>query len=150
MNDDKQKQVDLAKKLSEFSEFINEPPQYEDKRMVRDYRHELARKWVSVFEAIQVAMAASAAECASLRAANNTWVDMFGPAPRALMTIEKPYGEILDDMDHQAKYQSATVDPKREQELRIQALGAALSRRDWHAAELAYEAIRDKFSAENK
>jgi len=61
------------------------------------------------------------------------------------MTIEKPYGEILDEMDHQSKYQPATVDPKREQELRIQALGAALSRRDWHAAERAYEAIRDKF-----
>lgn len=29
--------------------------------------------------------------------------------------------------------------------LRIQALGAALSRRDWHATERAYEAIRDEF-----
>jgi hypothetical protein len=57
----------------------------------------------------------------------------------------KPYGEVLDEMDHQAKYQSATVDPSREQELRIQALGAAISRRDWHATERAYEAIRDKF-----
>lgn len=60
---------------------------------------------------------------------------------------EKPYGEILDEMDHQAKYQSATVDPHRDQELRIQALGAAISRRDWHAAERAYEAIRDRFYA---
>jgi hypothetical protein len=57
----------------------------------------------------------------------------------------RPYGEVLDEMDHQAKYQPATVDPHREQELRIQALGAAISRRDWHAAERAYEAIRDKF-----
>lgn len=57
---------------------------------------------------------------------------------------DKPYGEILDEMDHQAKYQPATVD-RREQELRIQALGAAISRRDWHATERAYEAIRDKF-----
>ena len=30
-------------------------------------------------------------------------------------------------------------------ELRIQALGAAISRRDWHAVEQAYAAIRDKF-----
>jgi hypothetical protein len=51
----------------------------------------------------------------------------------------------MDEMDHQAKYQSATTDPRREQELRIQALGAALSRRDWHATEKAYEAIRDQF-----
>lgn len=57
----------------------------------------------------------------------------------------KPYGEVLDEMDHEAKYQSATAEPRREQELRIQALGAAISRRDWNATERAYEAIRDKF-----
>jgi len=33
----------------------------------------------------------------------------------------------------------------RKSELRIQALGAAISRRDWHATEQAYAAIRDKF-----
>ena len=41
--------------------------------------------------------------------------------------------------------QPATVDDKRQEELRIQAIGAAISRRGWHAAERAYEAIRDKF-----
>lgn len=61
--------------------------------------------------------------------------------------VTKPYGEVLDEMDHQAKYQSATVHPFREQELRIQGLGAAISRRDWHATERAYETIRDKFYA---
>lgn len=66
---------------------------------------------------------------------------------RPAQGVPKPFGEVLDEMDHQAKYQPATVDPKREQELRIQALGAALSRRDWPATERAYEAIRDKFSA---
>lgn len=35
--------------------------------------------------------------------------------------------------------------PRREEQLRIQALGAALSRRDWHAIEQAYNAIRDEF-----
>lgn len=59
----------------------------------------------------------------------------------------KPYGQVLDEMDHQAKYQPATIDTHRQQELRIQALGAAISRRDWHAAERAYEAIRDAFSS---
>ena len=33
----------------------------------------------------------------------------------------------------------------RKEQLRIQALGAAISRRDWHAAEQAYNAIRDEF-----
>jgi hypothetical protein len=42
---------------------------------------------------------------------------------------------------------STLDDARREQELRIQALGAALSRRDWHEAERAYGAIRDKFYA---
>jgi hypothetical protein len=63
---------------------------------------------------------------------------------------EKPYGEVLDEMDHQAKYQPATIDTKRESELRIQALGAAISRRDWHATERAYETIRDKFYESEK
>jgi hypothetical protein len=35
----------------------------------------------------------------------------------------------------------------RQDELRIQALGAAISRRDWHAVEQAHAAIRDKFYA---
>lgn len=50
---------------------------------------------------------------------------------------------LLDDMDHEAKINSDAE--YRESELRIQALGAAISRRDWHAAEQAYAAIRDKF-----
>lgn len=60
---------------------------------------------------------------------------------------DRPYGEVLDEMDHEAKYQPATSDDWRQRELRIQALGAALSRRDWHATERAYEAIRDAFYA---
>ena len=50
---------------------------------------------------------------------------------------------ILDDMEHEAKYDTDTE--YRKSELRIQELGAAISRRDWHATEKAYEAIRDKF-----
>lgn len=34
---------------------------------------------------------------------------------------------------------------KRRTQLRIQALGAAISRRDWWAVEQAYNAIRDAF-----
>jgi hypothetical protein len=36
---------------------------------------------------------------------------------------------------------------RRDEQLRIQALGAALSRRDWQATEQAYNAIRDHFDA---
>jgi hypothetical protein len=42
------------------------------------------------------------------------------------------------------------TDPRREQQLRIQALGAALSLRDWHATEQAYNAIRDHFDRPSK
>lgn len=35
----------------------------------------------------------------------------------------------------------------RDEELRIHALGAAISRRDWHATEQAHAAIRDAFHA---
>lgn len=50
---------------------------------------------------------------------------------------------LLDDMDHEAKID--TDAELRKSELRIQALGAAISRRDWHATEQAYAAIRDSF-----
>ncbi len=53
------------------------------------------------------------------------------------------YLSCLDDMEHEAKYASDTE--YRKAELRIQALGAAISRRDWHAVELAACQIRDAF-----
>jgi hypothetical protein len=40
---------------------------------------------------------------------------------------------------------SSKLCPLRQEQLRIQALGAAISRRDWHATERAYEAIRDHY-----
>lgn len=58
---------------------------------------------------------------------------------------DKPWGEVLDEMDHEAKYGDPMGPKYRDQELRIQALGAAISRRDWHAVEQAHAAIRDKF-----
>ncbi len=50
---------------------------------------------------------------------------------------------LLDDADHEAKWDADAE--YRKTELRIQALGAAISRRDWHAVEQAHAAIRDKF-----
>lgn len=49
--------------------------------------------------------------------------------PQAMLTKQR--------IDADAEYRKA--------ELRIQALGAAVSRRDWHAVEQAYAAIRDGF-----
>ena len=43
--------------------------------------------------------------------------------------------------EHLAKIEAR----QRKRQLRIQALGAAISRKDWHAAEQAYNAIRDAF-----
>ena len=37
-----------------FEDFLNEPPQYEDQRMVRDYRHEAYRKWSELRDQINV------------------------------------------------------------------------------------------------
>jgi hypothetical protein len=41
-----------------FEDFLNEPPQYEDKRMVRDYRHEAYRKWSELRDQITAALPA--------------------------------------------------------------------------------------------
>lgn len=40
---------------------------------------------------------------------------------------------------------TTTADAVREEQLRIQAIGAGISRRDWNAVEQAYAAIRDEF-----
>jgi len=58
------------------------------------------------------------------------------------MSMEKRTGGIDAARKSQAE--------RRQAELRIQALGAAISRRDWHATEQAYNAIRDKFDAEKE
>lgn len=50
---------------------------------------------------------------------------------------------MLDDMEHETKWDTDVE--YRKSELRIQALGAAISRRDWHAVKQAHAAIRDKF-----
>lgn len=42
----------IAQAVADLEGFINEPPQYEDQRMVRDYRHEAYRKWSPVRDAI--------------------------------------------------------------------------------------------------
>lgn len=44
----------LREDMAAFEEFLNEPPPYEDRRMVRDYRHEAYRRWVSMRDKILV------------------------------------------------------------------------------------------------
>jgi hypothetical protein len=48
----------LTNELLAFYNFVNEPPQYEDQRMVRDYRHELARLWSPLCLKINAALSA--------------------------------------------------------------------------------------------
>lgn len=49
--------VELRKMVGEFEDFINEPPQYEDLRMVRDYRHEAYRKWEPICRRVLILLA---------------------------------------------------------------------------------------------
>lgn len=41
-----------------FEDFLNEPPQYEDKRMVRDYRHAAYARWSELRDQITAALPA--------------------------------------------------------------------------------------------
>lgn len=43
---------ELHRLVSEFEDFINEPPQYEELHKVRDYRHEAYSKWAPLARAI--------------------------------------------------------------------------------------------------
>lgn len=81
-------------------------------------------------------------ECPDCGATNMLVLGWACQHERCPMAPEVHLG-ILDDMEHEAK--SETDAEYRKSELRVQALGAAISRRDWHATEKAYEAIRDKF-----
>lgn len=59
-----------------------------------------------------------------------------------------PYGLTEREAEEVNKeWEAQQAERKRAERLRIQALGAAISRRDWHEAERAYEAIRDAFHA---
>jgi hypothetical protein len=51
--------VDVRDALTAFTDFINEPPQYEDRRMVREYRHELAGKWSPLLDKLLAALTPS-------------------------------------------------------------------------------------------
>ena len=53
------READLRKMLGEFEDYIDQPPSYEDQRMVRDYRHELYRKWQPLCRSILSLLASS-------------------------------------------------------------------------------------------
>lgn len=90
-------------------------------------------------------------ECPDCGATNTQVVGFHCDHQRCpIFATEPVHLGILDDMEHEAKLASeakiiAEPEQRRKAELRIQALGAAISRRDWHATEQAYAAIRDKF-----
>lgn len=56
--------------------------------------------------------------------------------------VEVALGATLDDLDHDAKYLKSPIHPNL---IRlIQDLHAGISRRDWHATEVAASALRDR------
>ena len=59
------------------------------------------------------------------------------PIGKVEKAVDDGLGRISTALETDAEY--------RKSELRIQALGAAISRRDWHAVEQAFASIRDKF-----
>ena len=42
----------MRESVLEFDAFLNEPPSYEDQRMVRDYRHQVYKRWAKIRDAI--------------------------------------------------------------------------------------------------
>ena len=57
-----------------------------------------------------------------------------------------PYGLTEREAEEvNSEWEAQQAERKRAEQLRIQALGAAISRRDWWATEQAYSAIRDAF-----
>jgi len=50
------KMEELKQAAIEFEQFLNEPPDYEDKYMVREYRHQAYPKWLKVSGLILAAL----------------------------------------------------------------------------------------------
>lgn len=67
---------------------------------------------------------------------------------------QRPYGEVMDELDHAARLAQeepwTSAEKLRAEELRIHALGAAISRREWSEVERAHAAIRDEFHARQR
>jgi hypothetical protein len=52
-NDMSERTPSWRQSLSDFTDFLNEPPQHELEHMVREYRHEAYHKWEAVLAVIQ-------------------------------------------------------------------------------------------------
>lgn len=67
---------------------------------------------------------------------------------------QRPYGEVMDELDHAARLAQeepwTSAGKLRAEELRIHALGAAISRREWSEVERAHSAIRDEFHSRQR
>lgn len=98
----------LADRLSKFADFINEPPQYEELRMVRDYRHDLARMWLPLLNDLLVLAAPPSGSAGAIREAlleiQQSVQDISdrayeaGDAPKALGDIVGMCGPIIDKL----------------------------------------------------
>ena len=56
----------LPQSFIDFDEFLNEPPIYEDKYMVREYRHEAYAKWKLVLADARTLIVAEREACAKI------------------------------------------------------------------------------------
>jgi tetratricopeptide (TPR) repeat protein len=57
---------ELPKAILDFDQFLNEPPSYEEKRMVREYRHDAYPRWAKALDAMrEYALAAIALNAAT-------------------------------------------------------------------------------------
>lgn len=86
----------IAPCVNELFDFINEPPQYEELRLVRDYRHELARKLFPVMDEIKRLAALPAAPAVE------------GEVEEALRTALREHWLTGIHCDHEAQTDVAT------------------------------------------
>lgn len=81
-------------RVTRFDAFINEPPQYEDQRKVREYRHELYPKWLEVFHHINDLERRLSAAHATLEATREQWViavDTLNAERKAREEVERNF-----------------------------------------------------------
>lgn len=95
----------LRKKLVAFSDFLNEPPQYEEQRMVRDYRHEAYAKWLPLVTELIARFATSpardAAEGAKVDACPICGINRNSPFPCEHLPSEPVSDESALKLAHQ-------------------------------------------------
>jgi membrane protein involved in colicin uptake len=88
-------------RTSEFEQFLNEPPSYENLKMVREYRHEAYPKWRAACDELRAKLAA---ECKRADEANANAASVCEQSARLQRELDAAYKRaddykrILDDL----------------------------------------------------